>query len=221
LDEPKKYQTDSGQNLLPESFFLDEDVVGHARRLLGKVMVTNIDGHICRARIVETEAYRAPDDQACHAANNRRTPRTEVMFARGGHAYVYLCYGIHHLFNVVTGPEGMAHAVLIRGVEPLDNTAVMLERRQFTQLKPQLTAGPGVLAKAMGITTRLSGVFMPAVDAPVWLEDDGYLLKKNDIRIGTRVGIASAGNDAFRPWRFSISGNRWVSPRLGEGETSW
>lgn len=206
---------------MPESFFLDDDVVVQARRLLGKVIVTDIGGYRCRARIVETEAYRAPDDRACHAWNNRRTARTETMFARGGHAYVYLCYGIHHLFNVVTGPEDMAHAVLVRGVEPLENTAIMLKRRRHQKVTPQLTAGPGVLSQALGITTRLSGIFMPEADAPVQLADDGYRLAADDIRIGTRVGVASAGDDALRPWRFSIRGNPWVSPRLGEGETSW
>lgn len=221
MSEPNKYHSDSGQVPLPESFFLDPDVVAQAKRLLGKVIVTDIGGQLCRARIVETEAYRAPDDRACHAWNNRRTPRTEAMFARGGHAYVYLCYGIHHLFNVVTGPEDMAHAVLIRGVEPLENASLMLARRGLGAVRPQLTAGPGVLSQAMGITTQLSGIFMPEPDAPIRLEDDGFQLAEQDIRTGTRVGVASAGEDAFRPWRFSIRGSRWVSPRLGEGETTW
>lgn len=217
----ERHTPDSGSPPLPESFFLDEDVVAQARRLLGKILVTEIDGHLCRARIVETEAYRAPDDRACHAWNNRRTPRTEAMFARGGHTYVYLCYGIHHLFNVVTGPEDMAHAVLVRGVEPLENTATMLQRRRHQKVTPQLTAGPGVLSQALGITTRLSGIDLSRGEAPIWLEQDAFDLHERAIRAGTRVGVASAGDDALRPWRFSIRDNPWVSPRLGEGETSW
>ena len=134
--------------LLDPSYFLEEDVVFIARDLLGKEILANIDGLICRARITETEAYRAPDDRACHAYENRRTPRTETMFAEGGTAYLYLCYGIHHLFNVVTGPADVAHAVLIRAVEPLENEALMLQRRGLKKLTPALTAGPGRWTKA-------------------------------------------------------------------------
>ena len=99
---------------LPPEFYQTTDVVQIARDLLGKVLVTHFDGQYTAGRITETEAYRAPDDRACHAWNNRLTPRTRVMFEPGGTAYVYLCYGIHHLFNVVTAPAVMAHAVLIR-----------------------------------------------------------------------------------------------------------
>ena len=123
--------------MLPAHFYTRPDVVQVAKDLLGKYLVTNFEGQVTSGKIVETEAYRAPDDRASHAFGNRRTARTEVMFAEGGHAYVYLCYGIHHLFNVVTGPSEMAHAVLVRAVQPVDNVELMLARR--------LTAGPGSL----------------------------------------------------------------------------
>lgn len=112
--------------------------------LLGKILVNQVDGHLTAGRIVETKAYRAPEDQASHAANNRRTDQTETMFLLGGTAYIYLIYGLHHLFNVVTGPKDMAHAVLIRGLEPLVGLDQMLKRRGLKLPKTQLSAGPGV-----------------------------------------------------------------------------
>ena len=210
-----EYTTDSGSQRLPESFFLTPDVVAVAKRLLGKVIVTNLDGGLSKGRIVETEAYRAPDDRACHAWNNRRTKRTETMFARGGTAYVYLCYGIHHLFNVVTGPEGTAHAVLVRGLEPLYNAELMLSRRNMDRVKPQLSGGPGVLSKAMGISTDLDGTYMPDLHSPLWLEDDGFRVSTENLVTGTRVGVDYAGERAFAPWRFSIRNNRFVSRGKG------
>lgn len=210
-----EYTTDSGSHRLPESFFQSTDVVAVAKQLLGKVVVTHINEGLTKGRIVETEAYRAPDDRACHAWNNRRTKRTETMFARGGTAYVYLCYGIHHLFNVVTGPEETAHAVLIRGIEPLYNLDLMLSRRNMEQLRPQLSGGPGVLSKALGITTDLDGTYMPGIRSPLWLEDDGYTLAPDDLVTGTRVGVDYAGEWAYAPWRFSIRANRFVSRGKG------
>lgn len=202
---------------LDRSFYLDADVVAIAQALLGKVLVTCFDGSLCAARIVETEAYRAPDDQASHAANNRRTARTETMFKPGGHAYVYLVYGLHHLFNVVTYREGAAHAVLVRAVEPLSGLSLMLERRGFTSVKTQLTAGPGVLSKAMGIFRQHDGTDLCAMDSPIWLADDGFRLSPQKIQTGTRVGVDYAGADALRPWRFSIRNNDWVSKARGSG----
>lgn len=210
-----EYTPGSGRELLSESFFQVDDVVQIARDLLGKVLLTQFDGQLCRARIVETEAYRAPDDQASHARNHTRTPRTEIMYARGGHVYVYLCYGIHHLFNVVTGPEDTAHAVLIRGIEPLANTAVMLNRRGMEKVGPQLTAGPGVLSKAMGIRTIHTGLFLPNPASPIKIESDGYLLNPDQIGVSTRVGIAYAGEWALQPWRFFIRANPFVSKAKG------
>lgn len=196
---------------LPRSFFLNSDVVQVSKALLGKYLLSYIDGSLCSGKIVETEAYRAPDDKACHAYNNRRTERTKVMFERGGLAYVYLCYGIHHLFNVVTAKQEEAQAVLIRAIEPVDNIEKMLERRAFKQLKPQLTAGPGVMSKALGITTQHTGVDLLHPDSPIWIEDRGTTINENDIIASPRVGVAYAEECAHWDWRFRIKGSPWTS----------
>lgn len=196
---------------LEASFFQNEDVVGLAKTLLGKVLVTQFGTEISAGIIVETEAYRAPDDKACHAYNNRRTKRTETMFKRGGHAYVYLCYGIHHLFNVVTGPKNTAHAVLIRGIEPLFNEQLMLQRRNFKKLTTQLSAGPGVLTKALGISTSQDGIDMCHSESPIWIEDIGQNIPQKQIICSPRVGVAYAKECAEWPWRFRIQNNKWCS----------
>lgn len=200
---------------LARSFYTRHDVLTISKELLGKVLITQFENQLCAARIVETEAYRAPDDQACHAANNRRTKRTETMFLEGGHAYIYLIYGIHHLFNVVTFVQDQAHAVLIRAVEPLSGISTMLARRGLTSVKTQLTAGPGVLSKAMGVNRRYDGADLCLRSGAIWLVDDGFRLPPENIMMGTRVGVAYAGEDAFRPWRFSIKENPWVSKAKG------
>ena len=142
--------------ILPESFYNRKDVVKIARELLGKILVTEF-GVRTSGIIVETEAYAGITDKASHAYGGRRTGRTEVMYSPGGTAYVYLCYGIHHLFNVVTNIEGIPHAVLIRAIEPVEGIETMLERRGKTKLSPSLTAGPGALSQALGISTALTG----------------------------------------------------------------
>jgi DNA-3-methyladenine glycosylase len=183
---------------LERSFYLHEDVVAQAEALLGKILVTTLDGIRTAGIIIETEAYRAPDDKACHAYNNRRTARTEVMFRKGGHAYIYLCYGIHHLFNVVTGPTDAAQAVLIRALWPLEPLSVMLERRG--NFPPhRLCAGPGTLSRALGLHTRLSGQDMLAPDSPVWIEDAG--IKGFKILSTPRIGVEYAEECATWPWR--------------------
>jgi DNA-3-methyladenine glycosylase len=198
--------------MLPLHFFTRPDPVQVAKDLLGKYLVTHFDGAITAGKIVETEAYRAPDDRACHAFGNRRTARTEVMFGAGGRAYIYLCYGIHHLFNVVTGPEGMAHAVLIRGIEPTDNVDFMLERRGMDKLHPRLTAGPGALTRALGIHTSQSGLSLLDPAGLFWLEDRGEVVLEENIIAGPRVGVAYAKECAAWPWRFRIKGSVWASP---------
>lgn len=206
-----KMKKENGQRL-PQSFFTREDVVQVAKDLLGKHLVTFIDGQMATGKIVETEAYRAPEDKASHAWNNRRTLRTETMFAEGGVAYVYLCYGIHHLFNVVTGPEGTPHAVLIRGVEPVENVEIMLLRRKMGQLRSSITAGPGALAQALGIRTSHNGAKLYTGRPPIWLEDRSSPVAEADITASPRVGVAYAGECAAWPWRFRIKGSPWASP---------
>jgi len=196
---------------ISRSFFIREDVVMVAEELLGKYLVSFIDGQLAAGMITETEAYRGLDDKACHAFNNKRTQRTEVMFWEGGHAYVYLIYGLHHLFNVVTGTAGMANAVRVRAIEPVFNIELMLERRKKTTATPQLTAGPGVLSQALGIKKHMSGINMLSHDSPVWLEDRGVKISPGAIRRGPRVGIDYAEECVNWPWRFRIKNSKWTS----------
>ncbi|MBL7826200.1 MAG: DNA-3-methyladenine glycosylase [Saprospiraceae bacterium] len=199
-------------NQLPLSFYTRTDVVQVARDLLGKVLVTTFEGVVTAGIITETEAYRAPDDKACHAYGNRRTARTEVMFQEGGRAYIYLCYGIHHLFNVVTGPENLAHAVLIRAIEPIEGEDVMAQRRYGLNLTPSgsykkqpptnLTTGPGALSKALGLYTKFTGLSLVSTDALFWIEDRGISIKNEAVRAGKRIGVEYAEDCAEWPWRF-------------------
>ncbi len=208
----QRHISDKMPKRLTKDFYQREDVVQISKELLGKVLVTTFDGQRAAGRIVETEAYRGPDDKACHAHNNRYTNRSKIMFRPGGRAYIYLCYGIHHLFNVVTAFEGMPHAVLVRAVEPLENIDLMLARRNFTAVKPQLTAGPGVMSKALGITREWTGLDMTTSDSPIWLEDHGEQISDQEIIASPRVGVDYAEDHALWPWRFRIKNNRWTSP---------
>ena len=196
---------------LPLEFYTREDVVAVAKELLGKELVTNFDGQLTSGIITETEAYRAPDDRACHAYNNRRTPRTEIMFHQGGCAYIYLCYGIHHLFNVVTGPKDMAHAVLIRAIEPLRGMDIMQERRgQVSKpVKTSLTTGPGAMSQALGLHYRLTGQDLMDNKSAVWIEDSAFEFKSNNIASGKRIGVDYAGVCAEWPWRFWLKNSKW------------
>ena len=196
---------------LTQNFYIRNDVVQISKELLGKVLCTNLNGQLSSGIIVETEAYRAPDDKACHAYLNKFTERTKIMFETGGVAYVYLCYGIHHLFNVVTGEKGNAHAILVRAIEPLDNVELMLERRNFTKVKSQLTAGPGVMSKALGISKKLTGVTLLEKTSPIWVEDRGIEVPEEAILTSPRVGIAYAEECIDWPWRFRVKGSQWTS----------
>lgn len=187
---------------LPQSFYLREDVVSVARDLLGKVLCTDIGGVHTSAVITETEAYAGVTDRASHAWGDRRTPRTEPMYGPGGIAYVYLCYGIHHLFNVVTSEHGVPHAVLVRAGEVHSGLSTMLERRGKPAPDRTLLAGPGSLARALGITTALTGSSL--LGGPVWIEDHGRRIDAADVIVGPRVGIDYAGEDASRPFRFRL-----------------
>lgn len=196
---------------LPQTFYLREDVVQISKDLLGKYLCTNFNDELTVGKIVETEAYRAPDDKACHAYGNKLTERTKTMFEVGGISYVYLCYGIHHLFNVVTAPQGVAHAVLIRGVEPVENVNVMLKRRNFSKLKYNLSAGPGTLTKALGISTQQNGFSLTQEESPIWIEDRGVEILETDIIASPRVGVAYAEECALWDWRFRIKDSKWTS----------
>jgi DNA-3-methyladenine glycosylase len=192
-------------------FYNRADVVNIARELLGKVLVTQWDGVITSGRIVETEAYHGITDRASHAWNGRRTRRTEIMYDDGGKGYIYLCYGIHHLFNVVTNIRDTPHAVLIRAVEPLEGISTMLQRTGKKKPDRTLTSGPGNVSRALGLQVSHSGVSL--LDEAVFIADDGYALKKKDIVATTRIGVDYAGEDALLPYRFFIRDNIYVSGR--------
>lgn len=198
------------KNRLASDFYRRTDVVQLARELLGKVLITNFEGCPTAGLITEVEAYRAPDDRACHAWNNRRTARTEVMFMEGGAAYIYLCYGIHHLFNVVTAPEDVAHAILIRAAEPLEGIDMMSKRRK-TAFLPRLTTGPGALSQALGLSTAWTGQSLTDPETPVWIEDRGRVIPEASIAAGPRIGVDYAGECAAWEWRFWLRDSAFVS----------
>lgn len=187
---------------LPRSFYLQDDVVSISRALLGKMLCTNIDGKRTSVIITETEAYAGTTDRASHAYGDRRTRRTEPMYGPGGMAYVYLCYGMHHLFNVVTNVAGVPHAVLVRAGEVHSGLATMLERRQKASHDRTLLAGPGSLARALGITTALTGSSL--LNGPIRIEDHGLEVDDDRVTVGPRVGIDYACEDVSRPYRFRL-----------------
>lgn len=191
------------------NFYNRTNVVTIARELLGKILISQWDGIITSGRIVETEAYNGVADKASHAWNGRRTNRTEVMYKDAGIGYVYLCYGIHHLFNVVTNAVDTPHAILIRALEPLEGIEHMLTRTGKIKPDRTLASGPGNVAKALGISTRHSGINL--LGNEVFIADDGYKLFKNNILATPRIGVDYAGDDALLPYRFIIKNNPYVS----------
>jgi DNA-3-methyladenine glycosylase len=199
----------AGIKKLGYSFYSGKDVVKIAKDLLVKILVTQFDGIITSGRIVETEAYAGEIDRASHAFGGRRTKRTEVMFADAGKAYVYLCYGIHYLFNVVTNKKDVPHAVLIRAVEPLKGIDTMLERTNKKKLDFTLTKGPGNVSRALGISKHHTGSDL--LDDEIFIADDGFKLPKKDIISTPRIGVDYAGEDAKLLYRFIIQGNKYVS----------
>jgi len=192
-------------------FYRRQNVVQIARELLGKVLVTYWKGVVTSGRIVETEAYAGVIDKASHAAGGRRTPRNEIMYGQGGYAYVYLCYGIHHLFNVVTNSEDVPHAVLIRALDPIEGIEEMLFRTAKKKLDHTLTRGPGNVSKALGIFTKHTGVSL--LGNKIFITDDGGKYSKKEIAASPRIGVDYAGKDALLPYRFYVKGNPFVSGR--------
>ena len=187
---------------VPLEFYVRDDVVLISRELLGKVLCTKINGQIAKAIITETEAYAGIEDKASHAYGGRRTRRTEPMYGRGGTAYIYLCYGIHHLFNIVTNIAGTPHAVLIRSGKPLEGSDVMQKRRKKERLDKTLLAGPGSLAQALGITTNLTGTSL--LGNRIWIEDQRVPLDAEAVIAGPRIGVDYAAEDAKRAYRFRV-----------------
>jgi DNA-3-methyladenine glycosylase len=191
------------------SFYQRGDVAQIAQDLLGKILVTRLDGGYTSGRIVETEAYVGVTDRASHAYGGRRTARTEVMYGRAGTAYIYLCYGVHHLFNVVTGSPGVPHAILIRALEPIQGIQTMMKRTAKQRSDFSLTKGPGNLSKALGLATQYSG--MSLLGRTTYIVDDGLRPADFQVAATTRIGVDYAGADAKRPLRFILQGSKYLS----------
>ncbi|MEI6173867.1 MAG: DNA-3-methyladenine glycosylase [Bacteroidota bacterium] len=192
--------------LLPRSFYLRPDVVQIARDLLGKHLITRMDGVITSGIISETEAYAGITDRASHAFGGRRTARTEVMYAQGGTAYIYLCYGVHSLFNVVTNVTDIPHAVLIRGVIPVLGKEIILQRAGRETITRNLGLGPGRVSKILGIHFKDTGLDLTGkhngTQSAIWIEDHGETVLPEDIKVTSRIGVSYAGEDAALPYRF-------------------
>jgi DNA-3-methyladenine glycosylase len=196
---------------LDPSFYQSEDVVMLAKLLIGKLLVTRFDGELTSGIIVETEAYRGAVDKASHAYGNRRTGRTEIMFASGGLAYVYLCYGIHHLFNVVSGSAGVPHAILIRAIEPFEGKDIMLLRSGKKKWDNSIGSGPGNVTKALGIHTSHTGTSL--LGGEIFIADNGISFQDTEIVSTPRIGVDYAGEDAALHYRFVVKGHPNVSAK--------
>ena len=198
-----------GDRKLPRDFYTRPNVLTVARELLGRLLVVPATD---RARvsgiIVETEAYRGPQDRASHAYGGRRTDRTRTMYAIGGTAYVYFVYGMYHQFNVVTNLEDVPHAVLVRALEPVEGISLMRERRRGRS-DESLTNGPGKLCIALGIDRKLDGADL--LGDRVWIEEGRGRIPPSAIAVGRRIGIDYAEAWVDKPWRFWIRNNPFVS----------
>ncbi len=194
---------------LPAEFYERANVLEIARDLLGKILITKFDGILTSGRIVETEAYIAITDRASHSYNGKRTSRNEHMYAEPGISYVYICYGMHHLFNVTTNKKGIPDAVLIRAVEPVQGIDIMLQRTGKSKLDNTLTRGPGNVGKALGISKNHSGLNLSG--NKIFIADDNISYTANEIGASPRIGVESAGDAALYPYRFFVKGNKFVS----------
>lgn len=191
----------SSGKIIGQDFYSRPDVVQISKDLLGTTLCTLFNDIRTSGIIIETEAYCGRNDKACHANNGTRTNRTEVMYGPPGHSYIYLCYGIHHLFNVVTNRSGLADAVLIRAVHPMDGIGMMKKRRSMGKTK-NLCDGPGKLTEALGIDRSLSGC---SLDGPsVWIEQSSLIYSHDSILSSPRIGVDYAREDALREWRFRL-----------------
>lgn len=197
---------------LPLSFYDRNDVVAVAKELIGKIVCTNIDGEFTSGRIVETEAYVAYIDKASHAFGGRRTAKNEHMYEEAGKTYVYICYGMHQMLNIVTNKKEIPDAILIRALEPIDGIETMLRRTGKLKLDATLTKGPGNVGKALGIS-KIHSALSLSEDAIYIYADKDFSLAEENIGISKRIGVESAGSDALLPYRFYVKGNKFVSGR--------
>jgi DNA-3-methyladenine glycosylase len=194
----------------PVSFFKRPNVVQLAEELLGNILCSSIDGELTAGIIVETEAYAGITDQASHAYGGRRTKRTETMYAEAGVAYVYLCYGMYSLLNIVTHDAGIPEVILIRALEPIAGIEVMERRRGNPTKATRLTAGPGLLTQALGIDCTMNGRAL-STDW-LWVAAGPSVISPEAVIRSPRVGIPYANEDRLLPYRFRIESNRWTSP---------
>jgi DNA-3-methyladenine glycosylase len=192
---------------IDREFYLREDVVQVAKDLLGKYLFTRFNGELTAGIITETEAYEGVTDRASHAYGGRRTGRTEVMFANGGIAYVYLCYGVHSLFNIVTNTKDVPHAVLIRGILPVEGLDIMKLRSDKPLLDKTSGSGPGKVSRLLGIHYSHTGTDLRGDE--IWLEDRGINVS-GEIISGPRIGVGYAGEDALLPYRFRIPTDKLI-----------
>jgi len=201
---------------IPREFYTSGDTLDIAQDLLGKLLVVpTASGERVSAMIVETEAYLGAIDKAAHSYGNRRTPRTETMFAVGGTAYIFFIYGMYFQFNVVVGAIDTPHAILVRAVEPFENIEIMRMRRNAKSKHPDrkmldknLTSGPGKLCIALGIDRTFNNE--DVLGEKVWLEDF-KTFSAGEIASGKRIGIDYAEEFAEKPWRFWVKDNLFVS----------
>lgn len=194
---------------VPLSFYQRKDVVKIAKELLGKIVVTNFDGQITSGRIVETEAYVGITDKASHSFAGKRTSRNEHMYSAAGTAYIYICYGMHQMLNIVTNDKEIPDAILIRAVEPLEGIEMMAQRTGKKESDKTLTRGPGNVGKALGIFKHHSGLYL--LDDEIYLLVDNKKIPDEDIGISKRIGVENAGSDGLLPYRFYVKGNKYVS----------
>ena len=185
---------------LTKDYFLTDDVVAVARDLIGKSLFTMVDGQLAGGVICETEAYKGTADRASHAFGGRRTKRNEMMYREGGVAYVYLCYGMHHLLNFVTNAADIPDAVLIRGIRPTHGAELMLRRTGKRKVTPDIGIGPGKVSKLLGLTVADNGLSL--CGEKLWIEDRGLVVPDNAILVTPRIGVDYAGEDALLPYRF-------------------
>jgi DNA-3-methyladenine glycosylase len=197
--------------VLPLAFFQRSDVLLTARELLGKHVCTLLDGELTTGRIVETEAYRHEGDPSITLHLQRKARQAQALYQPGGHAYLYTVYRVHTLFNITAHDADHPDAILIRAIEPLEGVEVMLRRRGLAKVARNLTAGPGVLSQALGLTPALNGE--PLTGPRIWLEDAGENISEENILASSRVGLEYAGDEAVAlPWRFRLKDSKWTSP---------
>ncbi len=194
---------------LSSSFYSSNDVLNISKKLLGKILSTNINNEVSKGIIVEVEAYLGKNDKASHAYNNKRTQRTEPMFNKGGYSYIYLCYGVHNLFNIVVGSKDNPLAILVRAIEPIKGHKIMLSRRNLNTLNYNLTNGPGKLTQALGIDIKYNNIQLNSKELSI--ENSDIKISKKDIFSGPRIGVDYAKEDSKLPYRFYIKDNKWVS----------